>query len=366
MEKTMKELIAIDKVMIYEAKEGVNKGKIICRVTTDGLTFMQNRFYTKEALQQGYPMYEGARMFLNHPTMDEEMERPERAIEDMIATLRGVVLNTIEGGKVAIEGEVIVHGSPKYSADTCREWLKNLKTAGVEDVISQNILYLGYWGEAPTADGGVVETNIVEKIIKVNSVDFVTHANAGGLLVAAEALKNKTVKGGEPEMTKDEVLKSLSLDEVKSSRKDLYETIAKEAVQMAGTEKEKEDFKTQLEAKDAIIAKQAEQINAAALADKKKVLAEKFEAACKEAALPEAMLENIKKTVTLDKVTLETKDEDFLSSAADAIKAGKELVAKLTATGNGPAVIANGGSAEVVSIDTLLMQATEAMTGKKS
>lgn len=143
-------------------------------------------FYPKEALEAGAKLFaKGTRIYMNHPTSDEQWSRPERSVEDIIGVF---------------ESEAEYDGGDLYANarffNTHREFIKERAEAGV---IGMSIRANGDVEE--TADGPVLKA-----FTSVASVDVVTTAGAGGgfesLLEAAR--KSSVSESGTESKKKEE------------------------------------------------------------------------------------------------------------------------------------------------------------------
>jgi cation transport regulator len=67
-----------------------SKGIATIVVIKPGLNSSKERYYPPEVLARDYAVFEGVKMYADHPTDDEEKQRPERSIKDWVATLKNV------------------------------------------------------------------------------------------------------------------------------------------------------------------------------------------------------------------------------------------------------------------------------------
>ncbi len=122
-------------------------------------------YYGREMLERDGPRCfpAGTHMYMDHPTQTEEYERPERSVKDLI----GVVESTpfMAGGALKSSAKVFSHWQP-FVNEVAPHIGLSIRAAG--DVTE---------GEAEGRKGPIVE-GLHEGI----SVDYVTHAGAGGQL----------------------------------------------------------------------------------------------------------------------------------------------------------------------------------------
>lgn len=130
---------------------------------------INGRYYSPEVLAKAVPVFEGTKSFLDHPSMDEEKNRPERSVADITGYYTGV--------KQADDGSLkaIRHFVGKGEREI---WPLVLETVtNKPDLIGLSINALGHteMGEAEGRKGV-----IVAELVKSFSVDDVTVASAGG------------------------------------------------------------------------------------------------------------------------------------------------------------------------------------------
>ena len=156
--------------------EAVKIDKGIARVVViePGFNVSKETFYPEEVLKRDFAVFEGAKMYADHPTDEEDEQRPERSIRDWVATLTNVAVD--ESGVVTGDATVI------------EPWLQNkLANLRDKDMLSEMGISINAVGTASkgTIDG--IDTNVVEKFITARSVDFVTEPGAGGVVTLYEA-----------------------------------------------------------------------------------------------------------------------------------------------------------------------------------
>lgn len=129
------------------------------------------RYYSKEALGRAVPTFEGSRAFVNHPSLSEQKERPERDVRD----LAGYYTNVRQADDGALKGTLNLIGARgEELAPLIHEAItKKPDLLGV----SINALGKTKMGEAEGRKG-----ILVEDIIKApsTSTDIVTTPAAGG------------------------------------------------------------------------------------------------------------------------------------------------------------------------------------------
>jgi len=126
-----------------------------------------NRYYSPELLKRQSAIFEGAKMFCDHATDKEAMQRPEGSVKDWVASLKNVHAEsdgTLKGTAVVID--------PVF-----KQKLQALSEAGLLHTLGVSIR-----AAASASDGKVdgKSTKIIEEFKACRSVDFVTFAGAGG------------------------------------------------------------------------------------------------------------------------------------------------------------------------------------------
>ena len=128
---------------------------------------VDNHYYPAETLSRDYPVFEGVKMYADHQTEEEEKQRPEGSIRQWVASLQNV---RFEEG-VGIVGDAII----------IEPWLQQ-KLAVLRDkkLLSEMGISIRAAGVGTKDKIDGKETNVVDRITQVRSVDFVTEAGAGG------------------------------------------------------------------------------------------------------------------------------------------------------------------------------------------
>lgn len=154
--------------------ESFNKGVLTVKVIQPGFNKSKTRYYPADTLKRDYKVFEGAKMFVNHQTDEEQQARPEGSINDWVATLRKVWVEkdgTIMGEAVVVD--------PAFQS--------KLAALASKNMLSQMGVSIRAIGEASEKEIDGVETSYVEALLSARSVDFVTFAGAGGEVLAMES-----------------------------------------------------------------------------------------------------------------------------------------------------------------------------------
>jgi len=277
----------VDEVM--ESKEGIKNVKI--RLVTQGLTLGKDKDYTNEALKQAVVngVFNEAPMFLNHQSESEQYDRPERNINDKVAAIKTTEFKEKDGVS-NIVGNVVIHGSPTYDADSLFKWFKNMKDSKTPVEVSQHSYLEGHEGES-----GGYPVLIVDGIVAVKSVDFVTKANAGGFLEALESQKKQEEKGDDSKM-------EITLEKLKKENPEIVKQILSESKEA----EKNETLKLELEASVTKNEELEKKVKESELKEKKESLVKVAVKLIEDSKLPDVAKAKLKKELVDTVITEET------------------------------------------------------------
>jgi len=308
MPKWIKEVETREEVISYtpltEAK--FDKGRATVIVIKPGFNSSEDRYYPMEMLKRDYKVFEGMKMYADHPTEAEDKARPERSIRDWVATLSDVTVD--EAGVVTGVAEIV------------EPWLMS-KLASLRDkaMLSEMGVSINAVGSASkgTIDGK--DTLIIEKLVAARSVDFVTEPGAGGIVTFYESDKSRDV----------DLIELSGLQEKRPDLVKLIEANLRAEIQQEVKHKvELEDKVKELEGQVAGLTTERDGLKEAAdKAEKDKVLAE-AQASIKE-AVDKAELPDIAKERVIEKF----KGAESADGVAEAIQAEKDYISKLSESG---------------------------------
>jgi len=151
-------------IPLTEAK--FDKGRATVIVIKAGFNATEDRYYPAEMLKRDYGIFEGLKMYADHPTEEEEKARPERSIKDWVATLTEVTCD--ETG--------VVTGIAEIVEPWLMQKLASLREKGMLSEMGISIDAVGH-ASKDTIDGK--ETLVIEKLVACRSVDFVTEGGEG-------------------------------------------------------------------------------------------------------------------------------------------------------------------------------------------
>lgn len=124
----------------------------------------------------------GSHIYLDHPTFEEDWQRPERSVKDLV----GRMIEDASYMDDPTEGKGL-YGKVTFKQSVREDMEFYAETAGM------SIRAIGLTEESPVT-GELVVTELVEGL----SVDIVTHAGAGGKLVSMAESARKGNESGEP------------------------------------------------------------------------------------------------------------------------------------------------------------------------
>ena len=306
--KWVKEVETRELVLSYipltEAK--FDKGRATVIVIKAGFNDTEDRYYPEEVLKRDYKIFEGQKMYADHPTEEEEEARPERSIKDWVATLTNVACD--ESGTVTGIAEII------------EPWLLT-KLASLRDkgMLSEMGISINAVGSASKATIDGKETLVIEKLVAARSVDFVTEPGAGGVVTFYEADRHRDV-----DLVELSALKERRPDLIKAIEAEARAEIQKEVKHRMDNEERIKELEGQIE---TLTTERDNLKTQAQEAEKAKVKAE-AQATIKE-AVDKAELPDAAKERLLERF----KDAETADGIEEAITAEVDYIAKLAEAG---------------------------------
>jgi len=288
-------------IPLTEAK--FDKGRATVIVIKPGFNATEDRYYPAEMLKRDYKIFEGHKMYADHPTEQEDKARPERSIKDWVATLSEVTCD--ENGVVTGIAEIV------------EPWLMT-KLASLRDkgMLSEMGISINAVGSATKGKIDGKDTLIIEKLVAARSVDFVTEPGAGGIVTFYESDRRKDI-----DLIDISTLRETRPDLVKELESDVRAIILQEVkIKM-----ELEDKVKELEGAVESITKERDEL-------KTKISeAEKEKAKAEASAIVKEAVEKAELPVAAKERILERfKDSESADGIEEAIKAEKDYIAKLT------------------------------------
>lgn len=190
-------------VNVKDNKAGSTRYKVV--LLEEGMgNFGAGCYYSKQALQSGIPIFEGRKIYADHPAESEAEERPERSVRDILGYFENVHLEESKAGRSLLCGDVVVMGGPTY------QWARELMEAAVdyqkkfpdkefvglsinasgdsEEVAMEEAMRRGIPEEAlpkiqEAKKEGITTLTYVTNFKEAVSCDLVTEAGAGGKIL---------------------------------------------------------------------------------------------------------------------------------------------------------------------------------------
>lgn len=190
-------------------------------------------YYSKQAIESAIPIFEGKKIYADHPSSTDEYTRPERSVRDVLGHFENVHVETASDGRAQLVGDVVVLDGASY------DWARELMSHAVEfsikfpdkEFIGISINASGSADEQPVKEfmdqvdipesataklekaimEGLNTIRVVSAITDAVSADLVTEAGAGGkileLLEQEKEMKKEGEEHKEDEAKKDEGMK---------------------------------------------------------------------------------------------------------------------------------------------------------------
>ncbi len=309
MPRWIKESETREKVNSYvpltEAK--FDKGRATIIIIKPGFNLSEDRYYPAEMLKRDYKVFEGQKMYADHPTESEDKERPERSIKDWVATLSEVMAD--EAGVVTGIAEIV------------EPWLMQ-KLASLRDkkMLAEMGISINAVGRATKGTIEGKETLVIEELTGARSVDFVTEPGAGGIVTFYETDKRRDI-----DLVELATLKEIRPDLVKAIEATVRAEIQREVKKVM----ENEERITELEGQNETLTTEntglKDQIAEAAKMKAKAEAQASIKEAVAGATLPEAakerLIERYKDAETADGIAAAIQSEvDYIAKLAEAGK----------------------------------------------
>jgi len=201
---SVRESLFIESGRLVEAVEG-SEGLMWKAVLIEAGLSLNKRMYKPEVLQASIPLFEGAKVFIDHPTVRQEHERPERSLRDAAGWITDPVWDVSVGSTGAVVGMLHLLKSSPITPVVQETYERN------KSDFAQLSIFGG--GDQKFVGEGSESYWDVEVIKAIRSVDLVTFGAAGGRVVELMASLRRE---GEIAM-----LEELTLEEILEARPDL-------------------------------------------------------------------------------------------------------------------------------------------------
>lgn len=209
------------------ADDGIGPTRFRSVLIQEGLGNLRDRYYyTKEALETALPIFEGKKIYADHPSSIEEQSRPERSVRDILGYFENVQLEENEEGQAILVGDIHMMDEEPYS------WARGIMRHAVEyskkfsdkDFVGLSINASGDAEEVAldeflkensvpesarlklnkAKDEGIDKIKVVSSITDAISCDLVTEAGAGGKVMEMIEKEKKMAKKAKIEEKKME------------------------------------------------------------------------------------------------------------------------------------------------------------------
>lgn len=183
--------------------DGIGPTKFRTVLIEEGLGNFRDRFfYTKEALQSAVPIFEGKKIYADHPSSIEEQSRPERSVKDVLGYFENVALEEDDSGRAMLTADVQLLDDMEYA------WARGLMRHAVnyakkfpdkefvglsinasgdaeekalDDYLTESEIPPSVMPKIEAAKAEGIDTiKVVSRITNAVSCDLVTEAGAGG------------------------------------------------------------------------------------------------------------------------------------------------------------------------------------------
>ena len=292
-------------IPLTEAK--IDKGRATVIVIKPGFNEDGSRYYPEEVLKRDYKIFEGQKMYADHPTEEEDKARPERSIKDWVATLTDVACD--ESGVVTGISEII------------EPWMLT-KLASLRDkgMLSEMGISINAVGSASKATIDGKETLVIEKLVAARSVDFVTEPGAGGVVTFYEADRHRDV-----DLVELSALRERRPDLIKAVEAEVRAEIHKEVKHKMELEERITELEGQIETltteRDNLKTQMQEAEKAKAKAEAQAAIKEAVDKAELPDAAKERLLERFKDAESADGIEEAiTAEVDYIAKLAEAGK----------------------------------------------
>jgi len=185
---------------------GIGPTRFHAVLLQEGLGNLNDAFYyTSSAIESAVPVFEGKKIYADHPSLDDERTRPERSVRDILGHFESIKVEESKDGRKMLVGDLIVLPDKQF------EWARGLMRHAVEfsqkypdkDFVGLSINASGdtnpmaldeFMKEATIPESilpklqkakeiGITEVRLVTSITDALSCDLVTEAGAGGRLL---------------------------------------------------------------------------------------------------------------------------------------------------------------------------------------
>lgn len=313
---------------------GISEGCVLLRAGTNK---SGRRYYTPEFIQAHLDRFDGALCHMDHPTVSEGRERPERTMGTLAAVVRNPRWSeaVAEGGSTA--GAAI--GDLEYlDTDAGRNMRAAFANAAVREAAGLSIFWAG---PVKVARRKLAESTVDVPLELLGegklNVDFVTRPNAGGRVAP--------LKESEADMD------SITLEMLEAERPDLIEAARQGYVKQPEPDKQPEKPQPQTGMSEAERTEFEALKQRARRADAQDVV----NAVIAEAGLSEPLAAEVRAQFGMSECSDPEQFKPLVVAAADRLKKLAESLQPKRVIGNGAEPKAQGGT--VVDVNAVMSEA---------
>lgn len=159
-------------------------------------------YYAAEALESALPLFDGAKIYADHPSLVEEETRPERSVRDVLGYYAETkILQENDRANIAAKVKILAGESYDWARNLMREAVKykekfpdreliglSINAAGASEELSiDEVIGFAPDGAKPklieAKEQGIESVRVVREITRAISCDLVTEAGAGGKIL---------------------------------------------------------------------------------------------------------------------------------------------------------------------------------------
>lgn len=158
-------------------------------------------YYHRDALESAISLFEGLKIYADHPSASEEQDRPERSTRDILGHYEELLVEGDEKTGAVLRGKVDILSSEKWAIARMQRAIENAQKFPDKDFVGLSINATGDADETPIDEviswapesakpklleakaNGIDSVKVVRKLNSATSCDFVTEAGAGGKIL---------------------------------------------------------------------------------------------------------------------------------------------------------------------------------------
>lgn len=184
-------------------------------------------YYSKQALESAIPIFEGAKIYADHPSAIDEQVRPERSVRDILGHFENVHMEEGEDGQALLVGDVVIPPDEPFvwarslmghAVDFAKKYPAkdfvglSINASGdatempIDQLVSQGVPQSALIKLQKAKELGNETVKIVSVIAEATSCDLVTEAGAGGKILQLLEGDMKMAEAKDKEMEKKEAV----------------------------------------------------------------------------------------------------------------------------------------------------------------